>query len=68
MSQREELQEPQLTDSELRELRALIEADRRFKWFWATARSVTIWISAAIGALIVGWDALVRLVLHAAGK
>jgi hypothetical protein len=59
--------EPPLTDAEIRELRELLEADRRVKWFWAMSRRIAVWTAAAFGALAVSWDALVRAVRHFAG-
>lgn len=59
--------EPPLTDAELREIRELLEADRRVKWFWATTRRIAVWVAAAFGAVAVTWDALVRAVKHLAG-
>jgi hypothetical protein len=59
--------EPPLTDAELRELRELLLADQRVKWFWAMSRRVAVWTAAAFGALAVTWDALVRAVRHLSG-
>jgi len=57
-----------LNDAELRELREMMEADRRLKWFWATTRRIAIWVAAVAGTFSVGWDMVVRLVLHVTGK
>lgn len=57
-----------LSDTELRELREILEADRRMKWFWASARRITIWAAAIAGSISVGWEALVKFVMHIAGK
>lgn len=51
-----------LTDEEIREIRAIIEADKRAKWLWANIRTVAIWIAAVLGALMLAWDSLVRIV------
>ena len=60
--------EPPLTDKELREVREIMEADRRVKWFWATSRRIAIWLGAVFGGLVVTWDWLVRVVKHMAGS
>ena len=60
--------EPPLTDAEIREIREVLEADRRVKWFWATARRVAIWIGAVSGAILVTWEGLVKAVRHIAGN
>ena len=60
--------EPPLTDAELREMREMLEADRRVKWFWAVSRRIAVWVAAAFGALIVTWDGLVRVIRHIAGS
>ena len=57
-----------LTDEELREVRRIIEADRRMKWLMATARITAIWIAAVAGTVSLLWDNLVRFVLHVVGK
>ena len=40
-----------LTDEELRELRGILEADRRMKWLMASARIGAIWIAAIVGTV-----------------
>lgn len=60
--------EPEFTDAEKRELRDMLEADRRVKWFWATTRSIAIWIAAVGGGLIMGWEWVVKLVKNAGGS
>jgi len=60
--------ESPLADGELREIRELMEAERRIKWFWATTRQAAIWAAAVVGMITVGWDMLVRFVLYVAGK
>lgn len=59
--------EPEFTDAEKRELRELMEADRRVKWFWATTRKASIWIAAFLGAIAISWEAFVKLVRSALG-
>ena len=62
------LEEAPLTAAELKELRELMEADRRVKWLWAVIRRTVIWVSAVGGSIAVGWEVLVKMVLHSAGK
>ena len=57
-----------LTDAELRDLREVLEADRRMKWVWASARIGAIWIAAVAGTVSLLWDSLVRFVLHIVGR
>lgn len=61
-------QERPLSDEELRDIRRIIEADRRMKWLMATARITAIWVAAAAGTVSLLWDNLVRFVLHMAGR
>jgi hypothetical protein len=57
-----------LSDSEIRELRVLMEADRRLKWLWKSIRVTAIWVTAVAGAVSIGWDMLIKLALHLTGK
>ena len=57
-----------LTDEELRELRGILEADRRMKWLMASARIGAIWLAAIFGTVSLIWDSVVRFVLHVVGK
>lgn len=50
-----------LTDEEIREVRGIIEADKRAKWLWATIRTGAIWVAAVLGALMLAWDTLVKI-------
>ena len=68
MSELDHHEEPPLTSRERKEIREILEADRRMKWFWAGARRVSIWFAAFAGALSVGWNLLVEFVLHLSGK
>ena len=60
--------EPPLTDAEIREVREVLEADRRVKWFWATARRIAVWIGAVSAAILVTWEGLVKAIRHIAGN
>lgn len=63
-----QLDEAPLTAEELKDLRELMEADRRVKWLWAVIRRTVIWVGAVGGSIAVGWDVLVKVVLHSVGK
>jgi len=63
-----QLDEAPLTAEELKDLRELMEADRRVKWLWAVIRRTVIWVGAVGGSIAVGWDVLVKIVLHSVGK
>ena len=63
-----QLDEAPLTAEELKDLRELMEADRRVKWLWAVIRRTVIWVGAVGGSIAVGWDVLVKMVLHSVGK
>ena len=63
-----QLDEAPLTAEELKDLRELMEADRRVKWLWAVIRRTVIWVGAVGGSIAVGWDVLVKAVLHSVGK
>lgn len=54
--------ESPLTDAERRELRELLERDRRATWAWSTARVWSTWIVAVIAMMTVGLDFLKRIV------
>ena len=55
-----EHQERELTDEEIREVRAIIEADKRANWLWALIRTGSIWVAAVLGALMLTWEAIVK--------
>lgn len=57
-----------LSDGEIRDIRRVLEADRRMKWLMASARIGAIWIAAIAGTMSLMWDNLVRFVLHIVGK
>jgi len=57
-----------LTDDEIKELRELLEANRRMKWLWGNSRKTFIWLAAIIGTVSVAWEALVKFVLYITGK
>lgn len=57
--------EPPLTNQEIRELREMLEADRRVKWFWGLMKTISIWIIAVGGAFTMTWGMLVKLITNA---
>lgn len=54
--------EPQLSQSELQEIRVIIEKDKRWKWLATTLRNVSAWIVAVIAGLTLSYDWLVKAV------
>ena len=46
------------TEEEIVELRKLMEQDKRIKWFWSTARTCLIMLSAMVYFFTVGFDGL----------
>lgn len=59
---------PPLTARERAEVRDMLEADRRVKWFWRGTRAIAIWVAAVGGSLMLLWDGLVRVVKHIVGS
>lgn len=55
-------EEPQLSPSERRELRQMMERDRRAKWLASTIRVWALWITAVLAALGFGFDAIKKVV------
>lgn len=53
--------ERQLTDDELREVRDIIQADKRAKWLWASIRTGGVWMAAVLGGATLFWDSVVRI-------
>lgn len=47
-----------LTRSEIRELRNLLESERRMKWFWSTGRIWVAWLAGTIVATYSLYDTL----------
>lgn len=60
--------EPPLTDAELKEVRELLESDRRAKWLWSTLRTWSLWLGGVFGAITLTWDSLARVVKSMAGQ
>lgn len=57
----------ELTESEIQELRRIIEEERRMKWLWASIRNLAVWIVAIITGITVGYQALIDVVRSLAG-
>jgi len=51
----------ELSEEELRELREIIENDKRMKWLWALARRTAGWLAGVIAALVAFRDDIARL-------
>jgi hypothetical protein len=54
--------EKPLTDSEMGELRNLLEQDRRARWLWSAARTWALWVTAVVTSLTIGINALNTIV------
>lgn len=54
--------EPALTDHEIREIRSIIEENKRMEWLGTIIRKTAAWIAVVVGALVLLWDQLVRLI------
>lgn len=57
-----------LSRKEIASVRDLLDRDRRARWLWASLRVWALWIAAVLGAWVVGWESLGRLVRTLAGK
>lgn len=55
-------QEPALTDEERRELRRIIEENRRMEWLGTIIRKTAAWIAVVVGAMVLLWDQFVRVI------
>lgn len=60
--------EQPLTSAELRSMRDIIERDRRAQWLWSSLRVWAIWVASILGAWIIGWESLAKVVKTLAGK
>lgn len=47
-----------LSEADMTAIRELLEADRRTRWLWSTARAWAVWIAAVVAGYTVGLDAL----------
>ena len=61
-------EQPPLSDSELTEIRRIIESEKRMKWLWASIRNVAVWIVAVIGGVALAYESLANAIKHLAGK
>lgn len=60
--------EPPLTDDELNYIRSVIEQDKRVRWFWSTARTWALAVTAIVAALTVGTEMFFKAVRAALQK
>lgn len=58
----------QLSDEELKEIRDMLQSERRVRWLWSSVRVWSIWIAGVFTALAVSWDFVINIVKHAVGK
>lgn len=54
-----------LSKEELRHLRRIMKADERARWFWATARTFALWLTAVSIAVISVKNSIIDLFLNA---
>ena len=59
--QLDRIEKAQLSTKELDELRALLDADRKAKWLWASVRTWALWVTAVVAGFTIGVDALKAL-------
>lgn len=59
---------PPLTDDEITYIRSVIEQDKRVRWFWSTARTWALAVTAIVAAFTVGVDMFVNAVRAALQK
>ncbi len=63
-----EYDEPELTQTELKALRSIIESDKRVKWLWSTLRLWALWITAVVAGVTIGWETLGKIVKALIGR
>jgi len=51
-----------LSRRELAAIRDLLDRDRRAAWLWSSLRVWALWIAAVLGAWVLGWESLGKLV------
>jgi hypothetical protein len=56
-----------LTRREIKELRAMLEADRRARWAWSTGRIWATWITGSLVAVYGLWDTVEKLLKKITG-
>lgn len=57
-----------LTQTEIDELREMLEAERRAKWLWASLRTWSVWVAAVVGGATIFWESAGRLLKAMVGK
>lgn len=56
-----------LTRSEIKEVREMLEADRRARWAWSTGRIWAAWLAGAIVGIYGLYDTLEKLLRRLSG-
>jgi len=56
-----------LSERELKDVRAMIEQDKRVAWLWSTIRTWATWVTAVGAAIVIGWDSFKRVFLALIG-
>lgn len=57
-----------LTDKEIKEVRAVLEEERRVKWLKNSIKVGSIWVAAVVGGIMVFWDLTIRIIKEMVGK
>lgn len=58
----------ELSEEEIKEIRRIIENDKRARWLWASMRNIAVWIVAVIGGVSIAYESLGNAIKHLAGK
>jgi len=58
---KEEYDDDPLSQKEIEDLRALLEHERRVKWFYSSARIWAGWLIGAPVAVLAAWQALAKI-------
>lgn len=64
----ERRREDRLTDIEVLELRAMLDADKKLKWLGRVIRNIAVWIVAVIGGMSLAYSSLIDVIKHLASK
>ena len=56
------------SDSEIDQIRAILEQDDFVRKFWSTARTWVIAVAAVIAGITVGFDAIAKVIKFFAGR
>jgi hypothetical protein len=63
-----DIDERPLSAAEINAVRELLDNDKRARWLWASLRVWAIWVASFLGAWIIGWESLSKVVKMMAGR